>query len=106
MWRRAGFASWNRLLSQMGPRWAGSGSEPRGPQPAPWPTAGPGGAGRRAGKGKSKSKAEGTALTALTLALTTAAPFAAELRIVPKRSRNVIVSGGGFFLVLSVRVSC
>jgi hypothetical protein len=31
----------------MWPGWAGSGSEPRGPQPAPWPPAAPGGAGRR-----------------------------------------------------------
>jgi hypothetical protein len=37
------------FFSQMGPRWAGSGSEPRGPQPTPWPTAAPGGAGREGG---------------------------------------------------------
>jgi hypothetical protein len=33
----------------MGPRWAGSGSEPWGPQPTPWPIAAPGGAGREGG---------------------------------------------------------
>ena len=44
-----GFSSRNLLFSQMGPRWAGSGSEPRGPQPTPWPTAAPGGAGREGG---------------------------------------------------------
>jgi hypothetical protein len=37
------------FFSQMGPRWAGSGSEPWGPQPTPWPTAAPGGAGREGG---------------------------------------------------------
>jgi hypothetical protein len=46
---KVGFTSWNRLFSQMGPRWAGSGSEPWGPQPTPWPTAAPGGAGRGGG---------------------------------------------------------
>jgi hypothetical protein len=49
MWSRAGFTSRNTLFSQMGPRWAGSGSEPWGPQPTPWPTAAPGGAGREGG---------------------------------------------------------
>jgi hypothetical protein len=37
------------FFSQMGPRWAGSGSEPWGSQPTPWPTAAPGGAGREGG---------------------------------------------------------
>jgi hypothetical protein len=37
------------FFSQMGPRWAGSGSEPWGPKPTPWPTAAPGGAGREGG---------------------------------------------------------
>jgi hypothetical protein len=54
---RVGFASWNLLFSQMGPRWAGrsagSGSEPWGPQPTPWPTAAPGGTRHRAGRGSS-----------------------------------------------------
>jgi hypothetical protein len=49
MWSKVGFASWNLLFSQMGPRWAGSGSGPWGPQPTPWPTAAPGGAGREGG---------------------------------------------------------
>jgi hypothetical protein len=44
-----GFTSRNLLFSQMVPRWAGSGSEPWGPQPTPWPTAAPGGAGREGG---------------------------------------------------------
>jgi hypothetical protein len=47
--------AWNLLFSQMGPRWAGSGSEPRGPRPTPWPTAVPGRAARRAGRGSSAS---------------------------------------------------
>jgi hypothetical protein len=51
MWSKVGFASWNLLFSQMGPRWAGSGSGPWGPQPTPWPTAAPGGAGREGGGG-------------------------------------------------------
>jgi hypothetical protein len=46
---KVGFASWNLLFSQMGRRWAGSGSGPWGPQPTPWPTAAPGGAGREGG---------------------------------------------------------
>jgi hypothetical protein len=46
---QSGFASWNLLFSQMGPRWAGSGSEPWGPQPTPWPTAAPGGEKREGG---------------------------------------------------------
>jgi hypothetical protein len=47
---QSGFTSWNLLFSQMGPRWAGSGSGPRGPQQLnPWPTAAPGGAGREGG---------------------------------------------------------
>jgi hypothetical protein len=52
MWSKVGFTSWNLLFSQMGPRGAGSGSEPWGPQPTPcgpWPTAAPGGAGREGG---------------------------------------------------------
>jgi hypothetical protein len=50
MWSKVGFTSWNRLVPQMGPRWAGSGSEPRGPQPTPWPTdRGACGAGREGG---------------------------------------------------------
>jgi hypothetical protein len=44
-----GFTSRNLLFSQMGPRWAGSGSEPWGPRPTPWPTAAPGGPGREGG---------------------------------------------------------
>ena len=40
---RSDFTSWNLLFSQMGPRWAGFGSEPWGHQPTPWPaTAAPG----------------------------------------------------------------
>jgi hypothetical protein len=46
---QSGFASWNLLFSQMGPGWAGSGSEPWGPQPTPWPTAVPGRAWREGG---------------------------------------------------------
>jgi hypothetical protein len=46
MWSKVGFTSWTRLFAQRGPRWAGSGSGPWGPQPTPWPTAAPGGAGR------------------------------------------------------------
>jgi hypothetical protein len=49
MWSKVGFASWNLLFLQMGPRWAGSGSEPWPPQPTPWSTAAPGGAGREGG---------------------------------------------------------
>jgi hypothetical protein len=46
-----GFTSWDLLFSQMGPRWAGSGSgsEPWGHQPTPWPTAAPGGEKREGG---------------------------------------------------------
>jgi hypothetical protein len=49
MWSKVGFTSWNLLFSQMGPRWAGSGSEHWGPQPTPWPTAAPGGEKREGG---------------------------------------------------------
>jgi hypothetical protein len=46
---QSSFTSWNLLFSRMGPRWAGSGSEPWGPQPTPWPTAAPGGEKREGG---------------------------------------------------------
>jgi hypothetical protein len=51
VWSKAGFASWNRFFSHMGPRGARSGSEPWAPPSTPWPTAAPGGAGREAGRG-------------------------------------------------------
>jgi hypothetical protein len=51
MWSKVGFASWNLLFSQMGPRGARSGSEPCPPPRPPRPPPGPGPPRRLAAQG-------------------------------------------------------